>query len=99
MAIERLNAAQGAALLEQLALLLRDAVEGGASVGWVDVPMRDEALAYWRAVLGQVEDGSRLLLVDREGDHVLGSVQLELAGKPNGRHRAELPDGKGAALP
>jgi hypothetical protein len=43
MAVERLNAAQGEALIDEPAALLRDAVEGGASVGFVAPPEQEEA--------------------------------------------------------
>ena len=90
MVIECLSAAQGETLIDELSILLRDAVEGGASVGFVTPPERDDAHHYRQEVLEQAGAESRLLLVDREGDRVLGSVQLELPGKPNDRHRVEL---------
>jgi ribosomal protein S18 acetylase RimI-like enzyme len=73
-----------------LAGLLRDAVENGASVGYV-VPI-DEAdiSAFWAGVFEDVVEGSRALLVVRQSGQIVGSVQVEFAGKPNGRHRAEI---------
>jgi ribosomal protein S18 acetylase RimI-like enzyme len=73
-----------------LSALLRDAVEGGASVGFM-LPVSDTELAtYWSGVLADVAAGKRVLLVTRDGGRIIGSVQLELAGKPNARHRCEL---------
>src|SRR5262249_36954712 len=37
-----------------------------------------------------IEQGSRILLVAWTGDDLAGTVQLELAGKPNAAHRAEV---------
>src|SRR4051812_21416656 len=73
------------ALLE----LLRDAVDDGASVGYL-APLRDEdGRAFWRAVKDALADG-RVLLGAYVGDRLVGSVQLDPVGKPNGRHRAEV---------
>ncbi|HEY8283931.1 MAG TPA: GNAT family N-acetyltransferase [Chloroflexota bacterium] len=90
MAIERIDAARATELIGELAALLRDAVESGASVGFLPPLSRQESLAYWRGVIDQVGVGNCVLLADHEDGNVLGSVQLALAEKPNARHRAEL---------
>ncbi|HXT35117.1 MAG TPA: GNAT family N-acetyltransferase [Chloroflexota bacterium] len=90
MAIERLDAIQATELIGGLAALLRDAVESGASVGFLPPLSEEESLAYWRGVIEEAGSGDCVLLVDHEDGKVLGSVQLAPAGKPNGRHRAEL---------
>lgn len=70
-----------------LVALLREAVEHGASVGFV-LPVDDAALdAHWVAALA---DPDRVVLVARDGGEVVGTVQLALVSKPNGRHRAEV---------
>jgi acetyltransferase len=70
--------------------LLRDAVEGGASVGFM-LPLVDPQLSnYWAGVFAGVAAGKRVLLVTREQGQIVGSVQLELAAKANARHRAEV---------
>lgn len=45
-----------------------------------------EASVYWRGV---VRPGNRLLIADRDG-LIVGTAQLELAMRLNGRHRAEV---------
>jgi ribosomal protein S18 acetylase RimI-like enzyme len=70
--------------------LLRDAVAGGASVGFLNPFTEAAAGAYWDDVFAEVETGCRLLFVVREGDDVLGSVQLAIPPKPNARHRASM---------
>ena len=88
--IEPLSASPPAADLADLHALLRDAVEGGASIGFV-LPLPDaEAAAFWAEVLAEVEAGKRMLLVARADGRIVGSVQLELAQRPNSRHRCEL---------
>ncbi len=74
-----------------LIALLQDAVDGGASVGFLPPLAAPEAGAYWDEVAAALGAGSRLLLVARDaGGAVVGSVQLDLATRPNARHRAEV---------
>jgi ribosomal protein S18 acetylase RimI-like enzyme len=88
--IRRLDAGAAAARLEALAALLRDAVAGGASIGFVLPLGHGEIEAYWQSVLAAVGDGSRVLLGAFEGDALIGAVQLALEPRVNGRHRAEV---------
>jgi acetyltransferase len=91
MGIEALSAAGAAGELAALVHLLQNAVDDGASVGFLPPLAVDEGMAYWRTVLAAIQDGSRILVVARdEGGHVVGSAQLDLARMPNGRHRAEV---------
>jgi acetyltransferase len=76
--------------LRNLCELVRDAVSGGASVGWVTVPSEREASDYWRGVADQVQSGAMVVLVARAPSAVVGTVQLQLSARPNGAHRAEV---------
>jgi acetyltransferase len=70
--------------------LLHDSVEGGASVGFLPPLSRAEAEEYWSGVFADVIGQRRVLLAAWDGTNLVGSVQLELAMKPNGRHRGEV---------
>lgn len=72
--------------IEQLTDVLIGVVEDGASVGYLPPLDRDEARAYWRGV---VKPGNILLIAERDGT-IVGTAQLELSMKLNGRHRAEV---------
>src|SRR5713226_7785552 len=74
----------------QLTGLLIDAVNGGASIGFMPPISAAEALAYWREVIAAIRCGRRLLLVAIDGDLVEGSVQIDLEPRANGNHRAEV---------
>ena len=88
--IETLTAAPTEADLRDLAALLRDAVEGGASVGFM-TPLHDAELAsFWQEIFDEARAGKRIVLAARDGGQIVGTAQLELAGRPNSRHRAEL---------
>ena len=76
--------------LDQLTGLLIDAVDSGASVGFMPPLERAEALDYWRGVIAVIRDGSRVLMAAVEDGLVQGSVQIALETRANGNHRAEL---------
>ena len=75
---------------EGLIALLVDAVQHGASVGFMDDLDVPQASAYFCEVLSQLEQGSLLLWVLVEDQRVLASVQLALCQKANGLNRAEV---------
>lgn len=88
--IESLSSPPPPADFTALCALLRDAVEGGASVGYL-VPVREEEMhAFWQGVFADVAAGTRVVLVSRDAGRIVGSVQLGLATRPNSLHRAEL---------
>src|SRR6266446_1008997 len=78
--------------IDQLAGLLMDAVESGASVGFLPPLGQEPALPYWREVIAAMRQGRRVLLAafeDDLGNLIQGSVQLDLETRANGNHRAE----------
>ena len=76
--------------LSGLVALLTDAVADGASVGFIAPLAPEEAIPCWQGVAAAVERGSKLLWLAIAGDRIIGSVQLEPAGRANGSHRAEV---------
>ncbi len=91
MRIEALTAGGIFAELTALSALLRDSVEGGASIGFSWPMDEGEADAFWRSTVGSVVDGTRVLLVARDdAGTIVGTGQLDLATRANGRHRAEV---------
>lgn len=77
--------------MPHLVELLRDSVAGGTSVGFL-LPLAFEAAeGFWLETFRQVNEGKRILLVScEENGEITGSVQLALAVKENGMHRAEV---------
>ena len=90
MKIDRLSERQATALLPQLAALMQDAVDSGASVGFLPPLTSEMAEDYWIGALKEVAQGSRFLLVASEAGEIMGAVQLELATRQNALHRAEV---------
>lgn len=76
--------------LSELVSLIRDSVNGGAAMGFLAPLSVETAQQYWRETISEIANGERLLFVIEEGDTVLGSVQLALSTRQNGRHRAEV---------
>ncbi len=78
------------AQVEQLADVLIDCVEGGASVSFMHPLSRERAVVFWRRVARGVADGERALLVAEDERGLCGTVQLLLDLPENQPHRADL---------
>ena len=76
--------------LDQLADVLVDCVEGGASVSFMAPFSQDQALAFFRRVAGSVASGDTVLLAARLDGRIVGTVQLGLDTPPNQPHRADI---------
>jgi len=85
-----LNAPIDDAALHQLAAVLVDCVEGGASVSFMSPYPPDEALAFFRKVVASVASGDTVLLAARLDGRIVGTVQLGLDTPPNQPHRADI---------
>ena len=90
MRIERITSDAATQALPELAALLQDAVNSGASIGFL-LPITDEHAAnYWQEVVEALRGPNRILLIAREDGKIVGTVQLDLASRANGSHRAEV---------
>ena len=69
-----------------LSRILVGVVDAGASVGFVPPLSPEDADAYWRGVLTP----GCVLLIASHGGQIVGTGQLELAMRANGRSRAEV---------
>ncbi|GAB3371698.1 GNAT family N-acetyltransferase [Massilia agri] len=88
--VRRLDAGKAAALKEQLADVLLDCVEGGASVSFMLPMARSTALGFWDKVADGVARGERTLLVAEDEEGVIGTVQLITDLPENQPHRADV---------
>src|SRR5687767_7715017 len=78
------------AQIEELAGVLIDCVEGGASVGFMLPLSRERAVAFWQRVAKGVAAGERALLIAEDEIGVCGTVQLVFDLPENQPHRADL---------
>lgn len=96
--IQPLTATTAPAFLPDLIELLRDGVNQGASIGFHPPLTTEIAQDYWFNLFTELDAGPRsrqrppmaVLLVAEHQGQVVGSVQLQLATKPNAVHRAEV---------
>lgn len=72
--------------IDELSELLKQVVEDGASIGFLPPLILSEAKRYWENVLNP----DVILFVAKINNQIVGSVQLHLCAKQNGRHRAEI---------
>ena len=88
--IERLGAAGARGHRNALADVLRDCVEGGASVSFMAPFPENEARAYFESIEPEVEAGTRVLLAAFVDGRLAGTVQVAAAWPPNQPHRADV---------
>jgi hypothetical protein len=75
----------------ELGALLHACVHDGASISFILPFTPDDGAAFWtNKVLPEVREGRMALLVARQGDAIVGSVQLDYGTPPNQPHRAEV---------
>lgn len=90
LTLRSLSAEEATACSKQLAKVLLDCVEGGASVSFM-LPMGEEkALQFWRGVADSVGRGERTLIVAEDAQGIAGTVQLITDMPDNQPHRADV---------
>ena len=89
--VRRLGAEDATEGVPALAELLKDCVDGGASVSFMHPMPVEKALGFWQRVADDVARGERALLVAEDADgRIVGTVQLILAQPENQPHRADV---------
>jgi GNAT superfamily N-acetyltransferase len=88
--IIRLDGPTFDAAIPDLAVILADAVAGGASVGFLRPFTPEDAATWWMSIERDVVHGNVLVIAARLDRRVVGTAQLRLAQLPNARHRAEV---------
>ena len=78
------------ATIDGLVDVLRDCVEGGASVGFMLPLEHARAQCFWEDVARGVAARQRVLLVARDAAGICGTVQLILELPDNQPHRADI---------
>jgi len=88
--IFRLDGPTFDAAIPDLAVILADAVAGGASVGFLLPFTPEDAATWWQSIERDVVRGDVVVIAARLDRRVVGTAQLRLARWPNARHRAEV---------
>lgn len=76
--------------VRQLAGVLVDCVEGGASVSFLLPMTHAKAEGFWRQVADGVSAGERILIVAGDGEGLVGTVQVILDLPENQPHRGDV---------
>jgi hypothetical protein len=91
--IRRLATEEGRQYLRELAGVLLDCVDGGASVSFMSPLSEIEAISFFEKVLDGVQRGERILLGAFLASKLVGTVQIVLATPPNRPEGAALAAG------
>ncbi|MEV0097198.1 GNAT family N-acetyltransferase [Streptomyces sp. NPDC050738] len=89
----RLSPAELTAAVDELADLLVEAVEDGASLGFLAPLDRAEAAAWWRSLAPDVAEGRLVMWAAYDSDdrsRLTGTISFAPARKANSRHRGEI---------
>jgi GNAT superfamily N-acetyltransferase len=88
--VRRLGADEAGTSIGQLADVLLDCVEGGASVSFMLPMARETAMRFWQGVVDGIARGERTLLVAEDAHGIAGTVQLITHMPENQPHRADV---------
>jgi GNAT superfamily N-acetyltransferase len=88
--IRILNSAETLKALPDLCEVLSDCVNDGASVGFMLPFTPHDGEGFWQNVAANIESGDSIHVVAEVDGHVVGTVQIGLASKPNQPHRGDL---------
>lgn len=88
--IVELDAAGVEAAIVELAEVLADCVNGGASVNFMLPYETADAVLFFHKVVAAMQRGEIVLLAAKLGGRIVGTVQLGLDTPPNQPHRGEV---------
>lgn len=87
--IDRLTPPATEREIHELAEVLVDAVRSGASVSFMEPFALEEAARWWRETLVSAKERA-IFLVARDGEGIVGTVQVQPAWAPNQPHRGDV---------
>jgi GNAT superfamily N-acetyltransferase len=90
LTVSRLTIAEFDQTLKGLLTLLKDAVNSGASLGYLAESPISEYENFWQKEFRDVQAGLTTILIARKQEHLAGVVCLSEVGKANQIHRAEV---------
>ena len=90
IAIIELDAVTAPGAVNELAEVLADCVNGGASVNFMLPYSGNDAAEFFRKVIPSIARGETMLLAAKVDGRIVGTVQLGLDMPPNQPHRAEV---------
>ena len=88
--IALLDAVAATAAIPELADVLVDCVESGASVSFMLPYSQDDAAKFFEKVIASVATGDTVLVAAKRDGCIVGTVQLGLDMPPNQPHRGDI---------
>ena len=88
--ISRLNLSGLHQAAEALGALLKDCVDGGASVSFMADLTLERAIDFWRDVGKAAESDGRVVIIATDSEGLFGVVQVIPAGTDNQPHRGDI---------
>lgn len=88
--IARLKPSEVRAAADALGDVLKDCVDGGASVSFMADLTLQRAADFWRGVADSAESDGRTVITASDQDGILGVVQVIPAGVDNQPHRGDV---------
>ena len=85
-----LDAAAAKAAIADLADVLADCVEGGASVSFMLPFGHDDAAKFFEKIIASIALGETVLVAAKLNGRIVGTVQLGIDMPPNQPHRADI---------
>jgi len=85
-----LDAAAAKAAITELADVLADCVEGGASVSFMLPFSHDDAAKFFEQVIASIARDETVLVAAKLNGRIAGTVQLGIDMPPNQPHRADI---------
>ena len=89
IAIEQLTAKPSERDLQELARVLLDAIDSGAGVSFMPGLTETAAVEWWRSICANASARTAILIA-RDHEGIVGTVQLQPAWAPNQPHRADV---------
>ncbi len=88
--IRSVDAEEAGQRLDELTTVLRDAVDSGSSINFLDHATDDDLAAFWRSSVEDLAAGNRVLIVADTGTQYVGTAMVVFASQQNSRHRADV---------
>jgi GNAT superfamily N-acetyltransferase len=85
-----LDAAAAHSVIDELADVLADCVEGGASVNFMLPFGSADGVAFFQKVIASVATGDTVLIAAKRDGRIVGTVQLGVDMPPNQPHRGDI---------
>lgn len=85
-----LDAAAARAAIDELAEVLADCVEGGASVSFMSPFGREDARKFFEKIIAAVARDETVLFAAKLDGRIVGTVQLGIDMPPNQPHRGDI---------